>query len=380
MIDSLRIKGFKLFRDFELPQLARLNLFVGTNNAGKSCLLEAVRLYINLINGNPGVLQELVRSRDGDWEENIATRDADQAYLATGLENPIRFLFNDFHYERDPSAVIEIGPIGGGETTLRLSPGLYRQVRDDDGPPKWVSVEHETAAATSDEVQVMLGIFVGENRRLVSPDRLWRRRPFPYTTDAWASAATAKPLTIVGTSGIEPDEVAYLWDKVSLTPQQDEILECLKLIEPEIEAVTLIGDSSSRGARQRVPVVRIKGNKERFPLRAMGDGLTRLFHIALAMVNAQHGVILIDEFENGLYWEVLEQLWPVIFKMAEEFDVQVFSTTHSRDCTKGFASAWSQEPSLGAMYRLDRAELSVKAFRIPLPNLRDALASNVEVR
>ena len=45
MIESLHISGFKLFRDISLPKLGRLNLFVGENNSGKSCLLEAINLY-----------------------------------------------------------------------------------------------------------------------------------------------------------------------------------------------------------------------------------------------------------------------------------------------------------------------------------------------
>jgi hypothetical protein len=45
MIDSLHIAGFKLFRDLTLPKLGRMNLFVGENNTGKSCLLEAIGLY-----------------------------------------------------------------------------------------------------------------------------------------------------------------------------------------------------------------------------------------------------------------------------------------------------------------------------------------------
>jgi len=45
MIESLHIAGFKLFRDLTLPKLGRVNLFVGENNTGKSCLLEAIALY-----------------------------------------------------------------------------------------------------------------------------------------------------------------------------------------------------------------------------------------------------------------------------------------------------------------------------------------------
>ncbi len=75
MLDSLQIKGFKLFRELTVPKLARLNLFVGANNSGKSCLQEAVRLYF--AQGNPVVLRDLVRSRDGDREARMSGRSSE---------------------------------------------------------------------------------------------------------------------------------------------------------------------------------------------------------------------------------------------------------------------------------------------------------------
>jgi len=98
------------------------------------------------------------------------------------------------------------------------------------------------------------------------------------------------------------------------------------------------------------------------------------------MVNAENGVLLIDEFENGLYWEVQEQLWPVIFKMAEELNVQVFATTHSNDCLKGFVNAWAERPELGAVYRLERSGEDTRARPLPRLNVTAALASEIEVR
>src|ERR1039457_2350851 len=64
MIDSLHVAGFKLFRDTTLPKLGRLNLFVGENNSGKSCLLEAINLYAGQI-----PVSDLVQTAAGRSEE-----------------------------------------------------------------------------------------------------------------------------------------------------------------------------------------------------------------------------------------------------------------------------------------------------------------------
>jgi AAA15 family ATPase/GTPase len=112
----------------------------------------------------------------------------------------------------------------------------------------------------------------------------------------------------------------------------------------------------------------------------MGDGLARIFHIALALVNAKGGVATIDEFENGLYWEVQRSLWPLIFKMAEGLDIQLFVTTHSSDCLRGFISAWQSSPDSGTLHRLERDKSHAVAVALPMANVADAVATDVEVR
>ena len=41
-MDSFYIRNFRLFRELSIEKLSRVNLFVGRNNVGKSCLLEAL--------------------------------------------------------------------------------------------------------------------------------------------------------------------------------------------------------------------------------------------------------------------------------------------------------------------------------------------------
>src|SRR6266550_154212 len=46
MIQSFKIKNFRSFREFKLEPLERVNLITGSNNVGKTALLEA--LYLNI--------------------------------------------------------------------------------------------------------------------------------------------------------------------------------------------------------------------------------------------------------------------------------------------------------------------------------------------
>jgi len=61
MIRSLTIEGYRCFERFEMADLGRVNLLVGTNNCGKTCVLEA--LWLLGAGGDPRVLLDIMRRR-----------------------------------------------------------------------------------------------------------------------------------------------------------------------------------------------------------------------------------------------------------------------------------------------------------------------------
>jgi AAA15 family ATPase/GTPase len=118
------------------------------------------------------------------------------------------------------------------------------------------------------------------------------------------------------------------------------------------------------------------------PLKSMGDGINRILTIILALVNAENGFLLIDEFENGLHYSVQEQLWKIIFSLSKKLNVQVFVTTHSNDCISGFERELNSAGNTvtGRLIRLDNVRGSIKQVEF-LPNeLKIASEQEIEIR
>jgi len=61
MIDHLHIKNFMCFKELEIPTLKRVNLIAGKNNAGKTTLLDAIRILRS--NGESAVVNHILQSR-----------------------------------------------------------------------------------------------------------------------------------------------------------------------------------------------------------------------------------------------------------------------------------------------------------------------------
>jgi len=186
------------------------------------------------------------------------------------------------------------------------------------------------------------------------------------------------PVAFMPAQASSNTEAKKRWDDATRADKGDMIIEWLRFIEPKVRDLRYIGDP---GSGTDLPNLKINGDRGWTPLSSMGDGLTRLFHIGLAMANASKGVLLIDEFENGLHWRVQHELWAALAKAAQEFDVQIFATTHSRDCIGGFVSA-SQELRLkdATLYRMEREGDEIYAVNLALINVEDALEVNGEVR
>src|ERR1035438_4702264 len=124
MIESLHISGFKLFRDITLPKLGRLNLFVGENNSGKSCLLEAINLYAGQI-----PVSDLVQTAAGRSEESLRGWDAvDLTEEGTSIRHPVFDLFHQAGQAFTKEFVIE--KIGDA-SPLRVQCLPHRMVRDE---------------------------------------------------------------------------------------------------------------------------------------------------------------------------------------------------------------------------------------------------------
>ncbi len=350
-LQSLEITGFRAFSSLRIPRLGRVNLIVGKNNVGKSTLLEALRLYAS---NNPlAVSSNILEKRD---EGRISRRDS----------NILQTLQKLFY--RNGSAnkrVIAIGPIDDKDLQLHIELG-HANYKDEKAP----LIEDSYLEAPT-------AVGVRRNGTLESISSL--DSDFRYSFDNENESEPSK-YHFVAASGLNDSDVARLWDNVSLSETEGEVVNALKLILPQLERVVMIGDTSEREGR-RVAIARLAGNDTRIPLRTLGDGMNRLFGIVLALVNSSNGLLLIDEVENGLHWTVESNVWELLFQVSLSLNVQVFATTHSKDCIDAFEIAASENTATeGKLIRLERKGEQIQSVEFEESELAIAREHEIEIR
>lgn len=370
MLTSLIIRNYRIFKEIKINKLSRVNLFVGKNNTGKSCLLEALQIYAS--KAEPQILSNIISSRDEKWntknDENI-------------FQNSLGYLFNGYTLPlpSPEGEAITIGPIDDNSKQLIISCKAFQIIQDDEGrkikkipDPKKVNDELV-------DIQMALESTMNQKRCYYISLDMSQLANRPYTN----TDKQNYNYQIVKTQHISDEKLSVLWDNINLTDLEKEIISCLQIIDSNISGVALVNDisASSKNPIKRIPIVRIEGVKERIPLKTMGDGLTRLFYIILALVNAKDGLLLIDEFENGLHWTVHPKIWNVIINLSKKLNVQVIATTHSRDCIKGYYDIWKSNEKYASFYRLETDPVNgTKTIAYTQDILSDAIDSGVEVR
>ena len=336
LLNSLEIRNFRAFRHLRVERLGRINLIVGKNNVGKTSLLEAISLYSygsqpDIVNQQLELRDEMSRpDRDRPSPESVNRRLLALRHLFFGRKNIA---------ERDEPIVI--GAVNDQDKVVMIRAGWYTEEKGSgrDG--------EQLRPLKSDEYSGLKArIPALVTARGAKPPVYFRLDEGFSVVHFWRDIVNCQS---VRSSGLSNEEINVLWDQISLTEKEDDVLKALRIIAPQVERVSLVGDPNGM---ERVPIVKLAGQSGPLPMRSLGEGMNRLFGIALALANAKEGFLLIDEIENGLHHSVQIAVWRLIFEIAQRLNVQVFATTHSDDCVRAFQHVSSQHTEEGLLISL----------------------------
>ena len=373
-LNDLSITGFRGIDKLTIGKLGRVTLFAGRNGVGKTTVLDAVRAYA--ARGRLTVLSSLLEDR----EELEPQRDEDDDLV---LSPDCAGLFHNRDTAVSPT--IRIGQQEGHvlsialRTFADLPPQKKRRLQQflDDAHPRLQRRlrSHPTTASPA-----VLELAVDGYFSALMPWAFSRsgRLDYYHDDEEWPPAIRCEAL---GPHLLGNRDFTRFWDQIALTEDETLAMDVLRLIFGHVEGVALIeGDAFSHGGRR----VRVKltGQARPVPLKALGDGATRLFAIGLALANCRDGILLLDEAENGIHYALQADFWRRVLQAADTHNVQVLATTHSKDCINGFAWAASENTDVDAdLFRLERDNNGVlRAVDYTREDLRIAAEQDIEVR
>jgi AAA15 family ATPase/GTPase len=99
------------------------------------------------------------------------------------------------------------------------------------------------------------------------------------------------------------------------------------------------------------------------------------------LLGQEPDIAFIDEIENGIHYSVLPQVWKGVAEVAKRLEVQVFATTHSRECLaaahEAFAARNEYDLRVIQLFRVgDRTDGRV----LDRKHIEAALSGEIELR
>lgn len=377
-LKTLHLRGYRAFSDFRIADLGRVNLIVGKNNAGKTSILEAIRLLAS--GGDPTTLSQIATERgetlsiDPEMTEYRREFSADISHFFHGHEFGPGSKFEissanglgSFYAE-----IVDAGQLGEEEPLfLGRDASLFSEMGFDG-----LFALRIRGSATNELFNRNAFAVTEEGGFQVDSSMVARVRPSRRTTKF-----EALPTVVITPSSLQPSFMAGMWERVIRQGRETDATDALRILQPDIDQIFFLpGERVMRG-RGGV-LVSLRGTKRRIPLGSMGEGMRRILALAISLAQARRGFLLIDEIDTGLHWSVMARMWELALRTASDLGVQVFATTHSLDCLRGLKDAVDEHHDLGKHIRVHKVDTSLReAVTFSAEDLAIAIDQEIEVR
>ncbi len=309
-IKNIEIKNFKCFENFKAEGFGRVNLIGGKNNVGKTAFMEACFLSQSKDTEDLfGKLLEIETHRDvvNNLLENMNREKALQELIKNNINLSI-------YIEH-----IELRPI-----YQTNHDGEEIHVGDDELPCGLVQITKNIKEGTID-------IYTKSSLCDFYQNEDYSPQQYSYSK-------------LIDILNIHLEKTNYKFSYNFISPYSNSNKELEDVIgQSKLDnkydrlnghLLEVFGVSSIDIIKNKPMLKSNDGYKE---LSYFGQGIKTFINIISSILTLEDDVIFIDEIENGIHYSHFDKLWEIILTISEDQNVQVFATTHSKECIESYA-------------------------------------------
>ncbi len=286
-IKNIEIKNFKCFEDFKAEGFGRVNLIGGKNNVGKTAFMEAV--YVNTIATNAKI------------------------YL-TALSN-INYMRDYINLNKE-------------KINLKMK-SYYNTNLDDKTIVINTNINKNTFCDRYESSIVSTEIYNINGKKEEFKHSDFKESPFKNLN---INELHLLNNHFILSSSINDQYLNTLFNKIQLDTNEEKLNKYIS---------DIFGEEFTRFLMiEKKPLLSYK--EKWIPLSSLGEGIKRFITIICAIYSSKDGYLFIDEIENGIHYTNLDKLWEIILTISKDQNVQVFATTHSKECIESYSRVQKQ--------------------------------------
>ncbi|GAA8210978.1 ATP/GTP phosphatase [Helicobacter pylori] len=316
MIQSVRIKNFKNFKDTQIDGFTKLNIITGGNNVGKSNLLEA--LYC-LVGKSMHPCANITEIYDNIRKEPLTTESKNLMFYGLDTEKEIQIV-----------------------TTLDNNQTLDLQIKFIASENQKVIESQIIPTAEQTQMSSQLNFTLKKNNEEIYNDHLNIAKvpnfpPIPNQSGYNRQFKNFEPSqlqkllpfesAVIIPSDYRQVHMIQAVSKICSNNQlEEELNKHLSQFDDNIQSISFNTNNQLK--------LKVRNVKEKVPLSVFGDGLKKYLHIVSAFMADNAKTIYIDEVENGLHFSRMRLLLKNIIDFInnnKDGNLQVFMTTHNQE-------------------------------------------------
>ncbi|EJB54662.1 AAA family ATPase [Helicobacter pylori] len=318
MIQSIRIKNFKTFKDTQIDGFTKLNIITGGNNVGKSNLLEA--LYC-LVGKSMHPCANITEIYDNIRKEPLTTESKnlmfygldtkEEIQIVTTLDNNQTLDLQIKFIASENQKVIESQIIPTAEQTQMSSQLNFTLKKNNEE----IYNDHLNIAKVPNFPPIPNQSGYNRQFKNFDPNQLQKLLPF--------ESAVIIPSDVVYRQAHMIQAVSKICSNNQL---EEELNKHLNQFDNNIQAISFNTNNQLK--------LKVKNIREKVPLSVFGDGLKKYLHIVSAFMADNAKTIYIDEVENGLHFSRMRLLLKNTIDFInnnKDRNLQAFMTTHSQE-------------------------------------------------
>ena len=132
-------------------------------------------------------------------------------------------------------------------------------------------------------------------------------------------------INFIDSFGFSNSEIIQNYSYVQKKDEEQTLNAILNQLDNRIATFKIINDKPQ-----------CKVNDIYHELTELGDGVRHLVSIVTSLYSSEYGYLFIDEIDNGIHYTMLDKVWEIILTLAKQLNVQVFATTHSKECIESY--------------------------------------------
>lgn len=309
-IKEFTVHDYKGIHELTLKDIAPINILTGDNNSGKTSLLELLATTdqpSKLRNWVAGTRIEPSKSFLGYYRISSyfsalyylfpcnQEDDKNISYKWTDIENQ--------EHKLEMRGVIINDQLP--ESELRRLNGFLERLekKDDENNEVFIDVQGIKLTITHNGEIILEETIYDKQRRL----------PVPETS--------YKDSEIVYISPVEHETTnIYLNTVLKNTVTYSTLIKMLNYFDKDITGMSAIRSEEISSIVNYQ--ILSNSHKQTLPLNAYGDGMKKAVLLLSALINAQDGILLIDEFETGIHTSCMDKVFTLLLENALKLNVR----------------------------------------------------------